>query len=111
MTLIWRPQKFLKSLISTSNTAIDQSLSPNILRADEQVISELVDSLAFLNGYPIVLWKANIRSVNNMASVSDDILLDIHGFGTKALTKLKGRLTSYDLSHNTTRTTAAETEP
>lgn len=56
------------------------------------------------------LWKADIHNIETVASMSDESLLNIHGFGIKALNELKERLTHHNLSENSNIETTQEVE-
>lgn len=109
-TLMPRLLKFLKSLISPSHKAIGQPPQSAELRAEEQ---KAPPSLDVLNLSPRVfncLWNANVRSIETVASMSDESLLNIRGLGVKALTELKERLASYKLSDDNSQRTGHQAE-
>ena len=89
-------QKFLKSLVSPSHTAIDQPLPSEEPRAEEQTATPSLDSLDLSPRVFNCLWRAGIHNIETVASMPDEHLLSIRGFGTKALTELKERLASYN---------------
>ena len=96
-TLVWKPLEFLRSLISPVHQALDEPTASEALNAEEPAIPA---SLGDLNLSPRVfncLWKADIRTLETVTSMSDENLLDIPGFGIKALTELKGCLSIYDV--------------
>ena len=99
-TLAWGPLQFLKSLISTINAALAEPIAPEELKVEEPATQA---SLEDLNLSPRVfncLRKSNIRNIETVASMSDENLLDIPGFGVKALTELKERMLSCGISEN-----------
>ena len=97
--------KWLKSLVSPSLTAIDQPLTSEEQRAEKQTATPSLDSLDLSPRVLNSLWKAGIYNINTVASMPDERLLNIRGFGTKALTELKERLASYTPSDDNTRST------
>lgn len=105
-TLVWRPLKFLKSLISISDSGTDQPLLGEAYRTEEHETSALLDSLNLSPRVLNCLWKADIRKIETVSSMSDEDLLNIRGFGAKALTELKDRLANHYLLDANIRDTA-----
>ena len=100
--LLRRPLEFLISLISPSQTIIDEPLPPVNLTAEEQTSPTSLDRLNLPPRVFNCLWKADIRDIETAVSMSDEALLNIRGFGVKALNELKGCLAGYHLSDNDT---------
>ena len=111
--LLRRPLEFLISLISPSQTIVDEPLPPVNLTAEEQTSPTSLDRLNLPPRVFNCLWKADIRSLETVVSMSDQSLLDIRGFGAKALTELKQSLATYDIFdiHPDPVTREVETQP
>ena len=90
-----RVSEFVKLLISPSNTQLDEPLSDEAPGAGDPVAPPSLESLSLSPRLLNCLWKANIRDIETVVSMSDEDLLNIRGFGAKALTELKERLTTY----------------
>ena len=105
-TLIWKPLNFLRSLIPTPHTDPVQPLQHEELKAKEQATP--IDCLNLSPRVLHCLWKADIRNIETVVSMSDETLLNIRGFGVKALTELKGRLASHYLSDSDTGSIPSE---
>jgi len=99
-TLAWRPLQFLKSLISPSNVTLAEPIAPEEPKAEEPATQASLDELNLSPRVFNCLWKSNIRNIETVASMSDENLLDIPGFGVKALTELKERMLSCGISEN-----------
>ena len=98
-------RKFLKSIVSSSHTAIDQPLRSEEPRAEEQTATPSLNSLGLSLRVYNCLWKAGIHNLETVASMPDERLLNIRGFGTKALDDLKERLASCNPSDDNARQT------
>ena len=107
-TLIWKPLNFLRSLILTPHTGPVQPTQHEDLKAKEQSTPASLDCLNLSPRVLNCLWKADIHDIETVISMSDETLLNIRGFGVKALTELKGRLTSHYLSYSDTGSIQSE---
>ena len=87
-----RASEFIRSLISPSHTPLDEPLADRVQGSDDQVTPSSIDGLSLSPRVFNCLWRANIRNIETVASMSDESLLNIRGFGVKALTELKERL-------------------
>lgn len=97
-SLVWRPLEFLKSLISPSHTPLDKQLAPEPQRAESQTPTPSIDGLNLSPRVYNCLRKADIHNIETVVSMTDENLLNIHGFGVKALDELKERLASHNQS-------------
>ena len=109
--LLRRPLEFLISLITPSQTIVDEPLPPVSLTAEEQTSPTSLDRLNLPPRVFNCLWKADIRSIETVVSMSDQSLLNIRGFGSKALNELKQSLATYDLSDIHPDPAARKVEP
>lgn len=101
-TLFLKPLHFLISLISPSHSNLDKPLPLEEIVSENQTTPASLDDLDLSPRVLNSLWKADIRNTETLVSMSDESLLNIRGFGVKALAELKERLASYNLSnHNT----------
>jgi len=91
-TAVQRASEFIKSLISPSHRPLDEPLADEVLGAEDPVTPSSIDGLSLSPRVFNCLWRANIRNIETVASMSDENLLNIRGFGEKALTELKERL-------------------
>lgn len=98
-------RKFLKSIFPRSQAAIDQSPRPGEPRTEEQTTTPSLNSLGLSARVYNCLWKAGIHNLETVASMPDERLLNIRGFGTKALAELKERLASCNPSDDNARQT------
>ena len=99
-TLAGRPLQFLKSLISPSKITLAEPIAPEELKAEAPATQASLDALNLSPRVFNCLWKSNIRNIETVASMSDENLLDIPGFGVKALTELKERMLTCNISEN-----------
>ncbi len=90
-----RALEFVKSIISPSRTLLDEPLSDEAPEAGDPVTSSSIEGLSLSPRVLNCLWRANIRDIEAVVSMSDENLLNIRGFGARALTELKERLTAY----------------
>ena len=95
---VQRASEFVKSLIFPSHTPPDEPLPDEVLGAEDPVTPSSIDGLSLSPRVFNCLWRANIRNIETVASMSDDNLLNIRGFGEKALTELKERLATHKQS-------------
>ena len=94
-SLARRASEFVKSFIFSSNTPPDEPLSEEAPRAGDPVAPPSLEGLSLSPRLLNCLWKAGIRDIETVVSMSDEDLLNVRGFGVKALTELKERLTTY----------------
>ena len=94
-SLAQRALDFVKSFIFPSNTPLDEPLSDEAPGTGDSVAPSSLEGLSLSPRVLNSLWNADIRDIETVRSMSDEDLLNIHGFGVKALTELKERLTTY----------------
>ena len=91
-TAAQRASEFIKSLIFPSHTPLDETLADEVLGAKDPVTPSSIDGLSLSPRVFNCLWRADIRNIETVISMSDKDLLNIRGFGIKSLTELKERL-------------------
>ena len=82
-----RASEFLQSLVFPSHTRLDEPLA-----AEDPVAKSSLEGLSLSPRVFNCLWRADIRNIETVISMSDKDLLNIRGFGIKSLTELKERL-------------------
>ena len=90
-----RASEFLQSLIFPSHTPLDEPLADDARRAESPVTPSSLEGLSLSPRVLNCLWRADIRSIDSVISMSDENLLNIRGFGVQALAELKERLADY----------------
>ena len=98
-------RKFIKLIFPPSHRAIDQLLRSEEPQAEEQTTTPSLDGLGLSPRVYNCLLKACIHNHETVASMPDEHLLNIHGFGTQALAELKERLASCNPSDDDARQT------
>ena len=101
-TLVRRPFEIIKSLFFPSNSTVHERLSPKKPGTDKQPTPPSLDELNLSPRVFNALRKAEIHKIETIASMSDESLLNIPGFGVKALTQLKERLAMHNISDDNT---------
>ena len=109
--LLRTPLEFLRSLIFPSQMIVNEALPTANLTTEKQTSTTSLDGLDLPPRVFNCLWKADIRNIETVVSMSDQSLLDIRGFGAKALTELKQSLATYDLSDIHLDSVTREVEP
>ena len=97
-TAAQRASEFIKSLIFPSHTPLDEPLADEVLASKDPVTPSSIDGLSLSPRVFNCLWRANIRNIETVAAMSYENLLNIRGFGEKALTELKARLATHKQS-------------
>ena len=95
-------QRFLRSLVSSSQTTINRPIPSEEPRTEQATNPPSLDGLNLSPRVFNCLWNADIRYIEAAASMTDERLLNIRGFGVKALAELKERLASYNPSDGST---------
>ena len=96
--LVRRPSELLRSLIFRSPTSLDHPLADKSMEIKDTAGLTLVNNLDLPTRVLNCLLRANINNLETVASMSDEDLLNIVGFGPKALIELKECLENYKTS-------------
>ena len=90
-----RASEYLKSLIFPSHTPFDEPSADEAPGTGNPLTPSSLEGLSLSPRVFNCLFRADIRNIETVDSMSDENLLDIRGFGVKALTELKERLATY----------------